>query len=105
MLLFHDYNFERAFADQINYEPDFEEWTCEEKVLFKEAFDFHGKDFDKYFNNLPSKSRGAIISYYYLNKKHKRRRGRSSKKIRVSDSEEVKQKVIKKRGLCKYFGR
>ena len=81
MLLFHDYDFDKAFADQANYVPDWEDWTCEEKVLFKEAFNFHGKDFSKYLNKLPSKSMGAIIRYYYLHKKHKRLRGGFSKRI------------------------
>ena len=81
MLLFHDYDFDKAFADQANYVPDWEEWTCEEKVLFKEAFNFHGKDFSKFLNKLPSKSMGAIIRYYYLHKKHKRLRGGFSKRI------------------------
>ena len=86
MLLFHDYDFEKAFDDQINYVPDYEEWTCEEKVLFKEAFNFHGKDFDKYESKLPTKSLGAIVKYYYLHKKHKRRRGSSSKNVRLLGS-------------------
>ena len=94
MLLFHDYNFDKAFDDQINYVPDEEEWTCEEMVLFDEAFKFHGKDFDKYENKLPSKSKGAIVRYYYLNKKHKRRRGSSSRRVRMSLAERINSKLV-----------
>ena len=86
MLLFHDYDFDRAFADEANFVPDWEEWTCEEKVLFKEAFNFHGKDFGKYESKLPTKSLSAIVQYYYLHKKHKRRRGSASKHASALDS-------------------
>ena len=40
MLLWHGYNFEKALADLANFEPQKEEWTCEEKVLFEHAFKY-----------------------------------------------------------------
>jgi len=38
---------EQALQDLGNFTPHPEEWTVEDKVLFEQAFQFHGKAFDK----------------------------------------------------------
>ena len=38
MLMWHSYNLDKSLADLANFEPLQEEWTCEEKVLFEQAF-------------------------------------------------------------------
>ena len=38
MLLWHGYNFEKSLVDLANFEPLQDEWSCEEKVLFEQAF-------------------------------------------------------------------
>jgi len=43
MLFWHKHNFEKALADLPNFTPLPDEWTVEDKVLFEQAFNFHGK--------------------------------------------------------------
>lgn len=47
LLYWHRYDIERATQDLGNFTPHPEEWTIEDKVLFEQAFQFHGKCFDK----------------------------------------------------------
>ncbi len=47
MLHFHNYNIEKALADLSNFFPQKDEWGTEDKVLFEQAFSFHGKNFTR----------------------------------------------------------
>lgn len=47
LLYWHRYDVARATQDLGNFTPHPEEWTIEDKVLFEQAFQFHGKCFDK----------------------------------------------------------
>jgi len=47
MLFWHKHNFEKALADLPNFTPFPDEWTVEDKVLFEQAFNFHGKSFQR----------------------------------------------------------
>ena len=47
MLFWHKHNFEKALADLPNFTPFPDEWTVEDKVLFEQAFGFHGKSFNR----------------------------------------------------------
>jgi len=47
MLFWHKHNFEKALADLPNFTPFPYEWTVEDKVLFEQAFNFHGKSFHR----------------------------------------------------------
>ena len=47
MLFWHKHNFEKALADLPNFTPFPDEWTVEDKVLFEQAFNFHGKTFHR----------------------------------------------------------
>jgi len=47
MLFWHKHNFEKALADLPNFTPFPDEWTVEDKVLFEQAFNFHGKSFHR----------------------------------------------------------
>lgn len=47
MLFWHKHNIERALADLANFTPFPDEWTVEDKVLFEQAFSFHGKSFHR----------------------------------------------------------
>lgn len=47
MLLWHKHDVERSLADLANFTPFPDEWTIEDKVLFEQAFSFHGKSFHR----------------------------------------------------------
>lgn len=47
MLFWHKHNIEKALADLPNFTPFPDEWTVEDKVLFEQAFSFHGKSFHR----------------------------------------------------------
>ena len=47
MLFWHKHNIEKSLADLPNFTPFPDEWTVEDKVLFEQAFSFHGKSFHR----------------------------------------------------------
>lgn len=47
MLFWHKHDLEKAVIDLANFTPFPEEWTKEDKVLFEQAFQFHGKCFHR----------------------------------------------------------
>lgn len=47
MLFWHKHDLERAVMDLANFTPFPDEWTMEDKVLFEQAFQFHGKSFHR----------------------------------------------------------
>lgn len=73
MLFWHKHNFEKALADLPNFTPFPDEWTVEDKVLFEQAFNFHGKSFQRIRQMLPDKSIASLVKYYYSWKKTRSR--------------------------------
>lgn len=47
MLFWHKHDLERAVLDLANFTPFPDEWSVEDKVLFEQAFQFHGKSFHR----------------------------------------------------------
>jgi hypothetical protein len=47
MLFWHRHNVDKSLADLANFTPFPDEWTVEDKVLFEQAFSFHGKSFQR----------------------------------------------------------
>lgn len=47
MLFWHKHDLERAVMDLANFTPFPDEWSVEDKVLFEQAFQFHGKSFHR----------------------------------------------------------
>lgn len=47
MLFWHKHNINKSLADLPNFTPFPDEWTVEDKVLFEQAFSFHGKSFHR----------------------------------------------------------
>lgn len=47
MLFWHKHDLSRASMDLANFTPFPDEWTVEDKVLFEQAFQFHGKSFHR----------------------------------------------------------
>ncbi|XP_060069941.1 REST corepressor 3-like [Ylistrum balloti] len=92
MLFWHKHNIEKALADLPNFTPFPDEWTVEDKVLFEQAFSFHGKSFHRIRQMLPDKSIASLVKYYYSWKKTRSRTSlmdRQAKKLsKAGDSDE-----------------
>ncbi|XP_076145836.1 REST corepressor 2 [Alosa pseudoharengus] len=73
MLLWHKHDVEKSLADLANFTPFPEEWTIEDKVLFEQAFSFHGKSFHRIQQMLPDKLISSLVKYYYSWKKTRTR--------------------------------
>ncbi|XP_065514058.1 REST corepressor 2-like [Caloenas nicobarica] len=73
MLLWHKHDVEKSLADLGNFTPFPDEWTVEDKVLFEQAFSFHGKSFSRIQQMLPDKLISSLVKYYYSWKKTRTR--------------------------------
>lgn len=73
MLLWHKHDVEKSLADLANFTPFPDEWTVEDKVLFEQAFSFHGKSFHRIQQMLPDKMITSLVKYYYSWKKTRTR--------------------------------
>ncbi|XP_074662552.1 REST corepressor 1-like [Tubulanus polymorphus] len=73
MLFWHKHHVEKALADLPNFTPYPDDWTTEDKVLFEQAFSFHGKSFHRIRQMLPDKSISSLVKYYYSWKKTRSR--------------------------------
>ncbi|KAM4772130.1 REST corepressor 3 isoform 1-T1 [Rhinophrynus dorsalis] len=73
MLFWHKHNIEKSLADLPNFTPFPDEWTVEDKVLFEQAFSFHGKSFHRIQQMLPDKTIVSLVKYYYSWKKTRSR--------------------------------
>lgn len=98
MLFWHKHNINKSLADLPNFTPFPDEWTVEDKVLFEQAFSFHGKSFHRiqqmvasqsnhctstsllvgpllktffflYLLQLPDKTMASLVRFYYSWKK------------------------------------
>ncbi|KAM4723664.1 REST corepressor 1 [Anableps anableps] len=95
MLFWHKHNIEKSLADLPNFTPFPDEWTVEDKVLFEQAFSFHGKSFHRIQQMLPDKSMASLVRFYYSwkksrsktsmmdrqTRKHKREQGDSDEEV------------------------
>ncbi len=45
------------------------EWSREDKILFEQAYMYHGKNFNKIRQVLPDKTQANLVNYYYMWKK------------------------------------
>ncbi|KAM9355677.1 REST corepressor 1 isoform 2-T2 [Pholidichthys leucotaenia] len=93
MLFWHKHNIEKSLADLPNFTPFPDEWTVEDRVLFEQAFSFHGKSFHRIQQMLPDKSMASLVRFYYSWKKSRSktslmdRQTRKTKRERDSDDE------------------
>ncbi|XP_072221544.1 REST corepressor 1 isoform X1 [Leuresthes tenuis] len=95
MLFWHKHNIEKSLADLPNFTPFPDEWTVEDRVLFEQAFSFHGKSFHRIQQMLPDKSMASLVRFYYSWKKSRSktslmdRQTRKNKRERGDSDEEV----------------
>ncbi|KAJ2951764.1 hypothetical protein O0L34_g13930 [Tuta absoluta] len=94
MLFWHKHDLNRASMDLANFTPFPDEWTVEDKVLFEQAFQFHGKSFHRIRQMLPDKSIASLVKYYYSWKKT---RARTSLMDVVSEGRNATETKDKKR--------
>lgn len=47
MLFWHKHDMDRALQELANFAPFPDDWTTEDKVLFEQAFSYHGKSFHR----------------------------------------------------------
>ena len=86
MLFWHKHDLDRAIQDLANFTPFPDEWSVEDKVLFEQAFQFHGKSFHRIRQMLPDKSIAQLVKYYYGWKKTRTRTSlmdRQARKLQV----------------------
>lgn len=111
MLFWHKHDLERAVLDLANFTPFPDEWTVEDKVLFEQAFQFHGKSFHRIRQmvcvsvvtvswpllqiwpprlQLPDKSIASLVKFYYSWKKTRSRTSVMDRqeKMKKNDSSE-----------------
>lgn len=60
MLFWHKHNIEKSLADLPNFTPFPDEWTVEDKVLFEQAFSFHGKSFHRIQQMVNTRPTGVL---------------------------------------------
>ncbi|XP_077998977.1 REST corepressor 1-like isoform X2 [Glandiceps talaboti] len=90
MLFWHRHDIDKSLSDLPNFTPFPDEWTVEDKVLFEQAFSFHGKSFHRIRQMLPDKSISCLVKYYYSWKKTRTRTSlmdRQARKIAVGQKE------------------
>ncbi|XP_018803009.1 PREDICTED: REST corepressor isoform X2 [Bactrocera latifrons] len=88
MLFWHKHDLERAVMDLANFTPFPDEWTVEDKVLFEQAFQFHGKSFHRIRQMLPDKSIASLVKYYYSWKKTRHRQSVMDRQEKAKASKE-----------------
>nr|DBA14541.1 TPA: hypothetical protein GDO54_005495 [Pyxicephalus adspersus] len=99
MLFWHKHNIEKSLADLPNFTPFPDEWTVEDKVLFEQAFGFHGKTFHRIQQMLPDKSIASLVKFYYSWKKTRSktsvmdRHARKQKREREGSGDEMEEPV------------
>ncbi|KAK9534281.1 hypothetical protein VZT92_009336 [Zoarces viviparus] len=100
MLFWHKHNIEKSLADLPNFTPFPDEWTVEDRVLFEQAFSFHGKSFHRIQQMLPDKTMASLVRFYYSWKKSRSktslmdRQTRKHKRERDDSEEEVEERNI-----------
>ncbi|OCT64944.1 hypothetical protein XELAEV_18041183mg [Xenopus laevis] len=100
MLFWHKHNIEKSLADLPNFTPFPDEWTVEDKVLFEQAFSFHGKTFHRIQQMLPDKSIASLVKFYYSWKKTRSktsvmdRHARKQKREREGSGDEIEEAAV-----------
>ncbi|GAB0088161.1 REST corepressor [Sergentomyia squamirostris] len=87
MLFWHKHDLARAESDLANFTPFPDEWTVEDKVLFEQAFQFHGKSFHRIRQMLPDKSIPSLVKYYYSWKKTRSRTSVMDRQEKIKKNE------------------
>nr|CAB3265502.1 REST corepressor 1-like [Phallusia mammillata] len=69
MLFWHKHDVTKSLSDMQNFTPMPDDWSMEDKVLFEQAYAFHGKNFRKVQQLIPDKEIGQLVKFYYTWKK------------------------------------
>uniref|UniRef100_T2M3G8 REST corepressor 3 n=1 Tax=Hydra vulgaris TaxID=6087 RepID=T2M3G8_HYDVU len=74
MLFWHKYDVDKAKDDLKNFTPLPDEWSMEDRVVFDQSFHSYGKHFPRIKQQLPDKSIGSLVKYYYTWKKNRNKK-------------------------------
>merc|ERR1719233_1800206 len=69
--------------DLANYTPFTGNWYMEDMVMFEQAFQYHGKSFQRIRQMLPDKSIADLVKYYYSWKKTRTRTSMMDKQAQL----------------------
>lgn len=69
LLCFNKYDIQESLENTQQYVPTPNKWTDEDKILFEQAYNYHGKNFYKIKQCLPDKSQACLVNFYYMWKK------------------------------------
>lgn len=69
LLFWHKHDIDKSLKDMANFTPMPDDWSVEDKVLFEQAYTFHGKSFRRIQQLLPDKEISQLVKHYYLWKK------------------------------------
>ncbi len=67
MLFWHKHDLQQAVNDLANFTPFPEEWSLEDKALFEQAFQFHGKNFHRIRQMVYYLQLGLGVAHYFKN--------------------------------------
>ncbi|CAG7820952.1 unnamed protein product [Allacma fusca] len=91
-----DYRTGVALEALQEYSPESEGWTFEEKIIFEQALEKHGKNFQRIVEDMfPQKPVGSIIKRYYERKARTMNKYKKITKVVPETSQEVKKEQIK----------
>lgn len=74
LLYWHKYDIEKTTEDLKHFTPLPDEWSMEDQVIFEQSFSSYGKHFPRIRQQLPDKSIGTLVRYYYTWKKSRNKK-------------------------------
>lgn len=69
LLCYNKHDIQESLENTQHYVPAPNEWSDEDKILFEQAYNYHGKNFYKIKQCLPDKSQASLVNFYYMWKK------------------------------------
>jgi len=74
LLYWHKYDIDKTSEDLRNFTPLPDAWSMEDQVIFEQSFSSYGKHFPRIHQQLPDKSIGTLVKYYYTWKKSRNKK-------------------------------
>lgn len=71
LLCVQKYDIQTSLMTLNQFVPQPNEWSDEDKIVFEQAYNYHGKNFYKIKQCLPDKSQASLVNFYYMWKKNR----------------------------------
>ncbi|CAK8693277.1 unnamed protein product [Clavelina lepadiformis] len=98
ILFWHKHDVKKSLGDMQNFTPMPDDWSMEDKVLFEQAYNFHGKNFRKIQQLIPDKEISQLVKHYYTWKKSRMKMSwmdrQATKRSHDSDDSQPEDDVI-----------